>query len=284
MRCKALVVLASLLVPLLPAWAADEAAPVLAQPVPAASSPATPSQPAEETPGFLAVRPLTETVAPAPVAVPAPAPVSAPVAPPVVVVPPPPPPPAVEPAPAPPPVATSIGFGWEVIVVVAGLIAAAMLALGAAIAGWTGTMMARSLQASDETRRRQAAKTLLVVELEARRQAFEAVPVPPNADAGVSFVSAVCALADMDSGWQAAQTSLHLLGEKQAGHLAVHYSAVRYVANFVKGQSFAAALRMLQANRIGGHPCPDPAAMREAHVELAAAFRGIEKIIQGLKG
>ena len=79
------------------------------------------------------------------------------------------------------------------------------------------------------------------------------------------------------------QTSLHLLPEKAAGHLSIHYAAVHHVANFVKGQSFAAALRMLQANRIGGHPCPDPAAMREAHVELAAAFRGVDKIIQGLK-
>ena len=113
--------------------------------------------------------------------------------------------------------------------------------------------------------------------------AFEAVPVPPNAEAGVSFVSAVIALAQLDYGWRAVQGSLHLLPEKLAGHLSVHYAAVHHVANFVKGQSFAAALRMLQANRIGGHPCPDPAAMREAHVELAAAFRGVDKIIQGLK-
>jgi len=55
------------------------------------------------------------------------------------------------------------------------------------------------------------------------------------------------------------------------------------VAKFIKGQSFAAGLRMLQANRIGGHPCPDAGIMREAHVELAAAFRGLDKIVLGLK-
>jgi hypothetical protein len=166
----------------------------------------------------------------------------------------------------------------------AGWIAALMLALGAAIAGWTGVLVSKSLYQRDEDRRLAAVKAILAVELEARRQAFEAVPVPPNAEAGVSFVSAVSALADMDSGWKSAQGSLHLLNDKQASHLSVHYSAVRYVSNFVKGQSFAAALRMLQANRIGGQPCPDPAAMREAHVELAAAFRGVDKIIQGMRG
>ncbi len=166
----------------------------------------------------------------------------------------------------------------------AGWIAALMLVLGATIAGWTGVLVTRSLYQRDESRRLAAVKVTLAAELEARRQAFEAVPVPPNAEAGVSFVSAVLALADMEAGWRSAQGGLHLLSDKQASHLSVHYGAVRYVANFVKGQSFAAALRMLQANRIGGHPCPDPATMREAHVELAAAFRGIDKIIQGLKG
>ncbi|MBV5323843.1 MAG: hypothetical protein J0626_00465, partial [Rhodospirillaceae bacterium] len=159
----------------------------------------------------------------------------------------------------------------------AGLVSALMLALGAAIAGGIGVMVVNITQSRDAARRRHAACITLSLELESRRVAFEAVPVPPNAEAGVSFVSAVMALAKLDYGWQAVQGSLHLLPEKLAGHLSVH------VADFVKGQSMAAALRMLQANRIGGHPSPDPAAMREAHVELAAAFRGLDKIIQGLK-
>jgi hypothetical protein len=165
-----------------------------------------------------------------------------------------------------------------------GWIAALMLVLGAAIAGGVGLLVVGISHGRDVARRRQAACITLALELESRRVAFEAVPVPPNAEAGVSFVSAVTALAKLDYGWQAVQGSLHLLPEKLAGHLSVHYGAVHHVANFVKGQSLAAALRMLQANRIGGNPSPDPAAMREAHVELAAAFRGVDKIIQGLKG
>lgn len=276
MRCTAFVLAASLLTVAGSAQAADDApTPALAQPLPAA-----PAAPAEETPGFQAVRPVAEpapAAQPVPAAIPAAPPVvAAPVAPlapaPVVAA-------AVAPSPAPVVETGGLGFG-----LLSGLMGAGLLALGGAIAGWSGTLVARSLHTGAEERRRAAIKCMLVVELESRRQAFEAVPVPPNAEAGVSFVSAVCALADMEAAWNAAQGSLHLLGEKQAGHLTVHYGAVRYVANFVKGLSFTAGLRMLQANRIGGHPCPDPAAMREAHVELAAAFCGLDKIIQGLKG
>ncbi|SEH32745.1 hypothetical protein [Magnetospirillum fulvum] len=158
-----------------------------------------------------------------------------------------------------------------------------MLLVGALIAGLIGMAVAVTLQGRDLSRRRRAIAATLAIELEARRQAFAAVPSPPNAEAGVSFVSAVAALADFDCGWRAAQGSLYLLPDKLAGHLSVHYGAVHHVAAFVKGQSFAAALRMLQANRIGGHPCPDAVAMREAHVELAAAFRGVDKLLLGLK-
>jgi hypothetical protein len=158
-----------------------------------------------------------------------------------------------------------------------------MLLVGAVIAGMVGMGVAVILQGRDLSRRRSAVAATLAVELEARRQAFAAVPSPPNAEAGVSFVSAVAALAEFDCGWRSAQGSLYLLPDKLAGHLSVHYGAVHHVAAFVKGQSFAAALRMLQANRIGGHPCPDAVAMREAHVELAAAFRGVDKLLQGLR-
>lgn len=162
-------------------------------------------------------------------------------------------------------------------------IAALMIAIGAMVAGLVGIAAANSGRRRDEALRRKSAAATLVIELEARIQAFEAVPVPPNADAGVSFVSATVALADLDYGWRAVQGTLYLLPERLAGHLAVHYAAVHHVAKFIKGQSFAAGLRMLQANRIGGHPCPDAGIMREAHVELAAAFRGLDKIVMGLK-
>jgi len=55
------------------------------------------------------------------------------------------------------------------------------------------------------------------------------------------------------------------------------------VSDFVKGQSIAAAARMLQGNRLGGHPCPDAGTMREAHAELGAAFRGLDKVIIALR-
>ena len=178
-----------------------------------------------------------------------------------------------------PPVAESAPLSTATL----GLIGAVLLVVGAALAGLIGSLTVGMIHGRETRRRRHSVAVTLAVELEARRQAFEAVPVPPNAEAGVSFVSAVTALAGLDHGWRAMQSSLNLLPEKLAGHLAVHYAAVHHVANFVKGQSIAAGLRMLQANRMGGHPCPDAAVMREAHVELAAAFRGVDKIVQGLK-
>ncbi|WP_158303935.1 hypothetical protein [Paramagnetospirillum magneticum] len=267
----------------LPALAADEGqGPMpLVQPLPAA-----PAAPAEETPGFQAVRPLAGAEAPAaaPASVAAPAPAPAPVAAPVAapaplpvapVMAPPPPPPA-------PPAAVTAESGMPALLVQAG-VAALMIVIGALVAGLVGNATAAAGRRREEAIRRKSAAATLVIELEARIQAFEAVPVPPNADAGVSFVSATVALADLDYGWKAVQGALYLLPERLAGHLAVHYAAVHHVAKFIKGQSFAAGLRMLQANRIGGHPCPDAGIMREAHVELAAAFRGVDKIVMGLK-
>ncbi|WP_168185814.1 hypothetical protein [Magnetospirillum sp. ME-1] len=254
------------------------AAPVLAAdegsaPTPLVQTlPPAPLAPAEETPGFQAVRPLPGAEAPAPVAAPAPA---AP-PPPVAVTAPPPPPPA------PPAIPAQAENGPLPLLLQAG-IAALMIAVGALVAGLVGIITANAGRRRDEAVRRKSAAATLVIELEARIQAFEAVPVPPNAEAGVSFVSAVVALADLDYGWRAVQASLYLLPERLAGHLAVHYAAVHHVAKFIKGQSLAAGLRMLQANRIGGHPCPDAGTMREAHVELAAAFRGLDKIVMGLK-
>jgi hypothetical protein len=164
-----------------------------------------------------------------------------------------------------------------------GGLAALLVVIGALVAGFVGISVANAGRRSDEARSRKAATSTLIIELEARIQAFESVPVPPNAEAGVSFVSAVAALAALDYGWRAAQGALHLLPERLSASLAVHYAAVNHVAMFVKAQSFAAGLRMLQANRMGGHPCPDAGTMREAHVELAAAFRGLDKIVMGLR-
>ncbi|CAA7627756.1 hypothetical protein [Magnetospirillum sp. SS-4] len=284
MRRLAVVILGTALLAGMPAGAADEdppSGPALYQPVPSA---AVPALPAEETPGFQAVRPVSAPEAEAPMPsvsqVPSPSPPVAATAPSPVVT-----PAAVSPPSPPPPSSSSLLSGpLEIPLLLAAVVAALMLVLGAAIAGHVGTAMANTQVRRDQAQRRQAAATILILELEARRQAFEAVPVPPNAEAGVSFVSAVLALAGMDHGWRTAQPSLHLLPEKLAGHLMVHYSAVNHVASFVKGLSVANALRMLQTSRIGGHPCPEPAAMREAHVELAAAFRGLDKLIVGLKG
>lgn len=254
-----------------PALAADEGpAPVpLVQPLP----------PAEETPGFQAVRPLPAAESPAPVTVPAsvaaPAPAPAPL-----------PVPAAVSAPVTafsPSAATAPAEPGAMPLLIQAGAAALLIAAGALVAGLVGIAVANSGRRREEALRRKSAAATLVIELEARIQAFEAVPVPPNAEAGVSFVSAVIALADLDYGWRAVQASLYLLPERQAGHLAVHYAAVHHVAKFIKGQSLAAGLRMMQANRIGGHPCPDAGTMREAHVELAAAFRGLDKIVLGLK-
>jgi hypothetical protein len=165
----------------------------------------------------------------------------------------------------------------------AGLLPALALVVGGLIAALAGLLAVASIKNGESRRQRLSTARMLALELEARRQAFEAVPIPPNADAGVSFVSAVVALARQDHAWQAAQTSLYLLPEGLAGHLQVHYAAVHHVADFMKGQAIAAGLRMLQANRMGGHPSPDAAAMRDAHVELVAAFRGVDKIVIALK-
>jgi hypothetical protein len=240
-----------------------------------------PLSPTEETPGFQAVRPLPAAEAPSPVPAAAPAPASTPAPAPVAA----PRPAAPVPPPAPPPAPAPAASAAEspVSLLLQGGVAALMTALGGLVAGLAGLAAANAGRRHEESGRRKSAAAALAVELEARMQAFEAVPVPPNAEAGVSFVSAVTALADLDYGWRAAQAGLHLLPTRLTAPLAVHYAAVHHVARFVKAQSFAAGLRMLQANRIGGHPCPDAGTMREAHVELAAAFRGVDKIILGLK-
>lgn len=159
---------------------------------------------------------------------------------------------------------------------------ALLLVVGAMLAGLFGITAARSMRRAELAERRRATATCLAAELETRRLAFDAVPLPPNVDAGVSFVSAVISMAGIDCAFRTAQGSLFLLSPQLAAHISVHYAAVQRVADFVKGQSLAAAVRMLQANRLGGHPCPDAGAMREAHVELAAAFRGLDKVILSL--
>lgn len=253
--------------------AAAQSAPVQATDEPAQLQ--QPLPPAEETPGFQAVRPLPAAEAPA---APAPA-TSAPVA---ATAPAPAAPPTIVAAPPPPPPPQGGGLPSPSLLIQGGM-AALMVGMGGLVAGLAGSATAAASRRAEDGGRRRSAAAALAVELEARLQAFEAVPVPPNAEAGVSFVSAVTALADLDCAWRSAQTGLHLLPDRLAAPLAVHYGAVHHVARFVKALSFAAGLRMLQANRIGGHPCPDAGTMREAHVELAAAFRGVDKIVMGLK-
>lgn len=154
---------------------------------------------------------------------------------------------------------------------------------GAFLATLFGILTALSMRRAEIGARRRAVAATLATELETRRQAYEAVPLPPNVEAGVSFVSAVTSLAGFDAGFRSTQGALHLLPEKLAAHVSVHYAAVQRVSDFVKGQSLAAAVRMLQANRLGGHPCPDAGTMREAHTELGAAFRGLDKLVQTLR-
>lgn len=168
-------------------------------------------------------------------------------------------------------------FPWEDVRV------GPLMILGAAVAAFFGILTALIVRAIDRSGQRRAVAAMLAVELETRLQAYEAVPLPPNVEAGVSFVSSVTSLAGIDAGFRAAQGQLHRLPGKLAAHVSVHYAAVQRVSDFVKGQSLAAAVRMLQANRIGGHPCPDAGIMRDAHSELGLAFRGIEKLILGLK-
>lgn len=221
----------------------------------------------EETPHFQPIRPVE----------PAPEPITAPIAAPAPV-------PMVRPAaPAPEMAAeTRVPFeipNWAIGIAV---LSVAFLA-GSFLAGVVGAMVFKALRRSELRARRRAVATTLATELETRRLAFESVPLPPNAEAGVSFVSSVISLAGVDAGYRSAQGELFLLPPQTAANLSVHYAAVQRVADFVKGLSLAAAVRMMQANRLGGHPCPDAGAMRDAHVEMAAAFRGIDKVIAGLK-
>lgn len=236
----------------------------------------------EEHPDFQPLRPAEpEDVAPAPVLVPAPVPALAvpartPVPAPVSAISAPPPaalPTAVVMAPA---EVSSMPVlpVWAV---------ALLLVIGAMLSGLLGVMAAQSMRRAELTERRRSVAASLATELETRRLAFDAVPLPPNVDAGVSFVSAVISMAGIDCAFRSAQSSLFLLAPQLAANVSVHYAAVQRVADFVKGQSMAAAVRMLQANRLGGHPCPDAGAMREAHVEMAAAFRGLDKVILSLR-
>lgn len=221
---------------------------------PEAAAPSAPPAPAQAVPAFPA--PALAPPQPEPPALRAPEP----------------PPPALDPA---PPVPATGLPSW----------ALGVLALsGAFLAAVFGILTALMMRRAENKGRRRAVAATLATELETRRLAFEAVPLPPNVEAGVSFVSSVTSLANIDAGFRSVQGNLHLLPEKLAAHVSVHYAAVQRVSDFVKGQSLAAAVRMLQANRIGGHPCPDAGTMRDAHEELSAAFRGVEKLAQLLRG
>jgi hypothetical protein len=248
-------------------------APALAQtPAPVAAPPQDKPAVEEERPDFQPLRPAE----PDEPATPAPAPAQPPVVPMAA---------PVQPSPPPPPVVVQVP-GVETAQPAAVLLPAWAMALllvaGAMLAALFGLTAARSLRRAELAERRRATAACLAAELETRRLAFDAVPLPPNVDAGVSFVSAVISMAGIDCAFRTAQGSLFLLSPQLAANITVHYAAVQRVADFVKGQSLAAAVRMLQANRLGGHPCPDAGAMREAHVELAAAFRGLDKVILSL--
>lgn len=234
----------------------------------------------EPSPGFQPLRPAEaeppaqQPPAAAPVAAPEPMPHA-----PVQAAPPPPPAPIAAPVPPmaaepPPPAAADTVPVWALGILVL---------LGAFLAALFGILTALMMGRSETRARRRAVAATLATELETRRLAFEAVPLPPNAEAGVSFVSSVTSLSGIDAGFRSVQGNVHLLPEKLAAHVSVHYAAVQRVSDFVKGQSLAAAVRMLQANRLGGHPCPDAGTMREAHVELGAAFRGVDKLTQMLR-
>jgi hypothetical protein len=226
----------------------------------------------EPAPNFEPIRPAQPEPVPAPALLPmvqsAPATVPAPVVP-------------SAPASEPLPLAEAVATAQSAVPVWA---VAVLILSGAFLAGLFGILTAGAQRRGELRTRCRSVSTTLATELETRRLAFESVPQPPNAEAGVSFVSSLTSLAGIDCGFRGAQFDIHLLPEKLASHVSVHYAAVQRVADFVKGQSLAAAVRMLQANRLGGHPCPDAGAMREAHVELAAAFRGIDKLIGALRG
>jgi hypothetical protein len=239
-------------------------APVLAEDLPLASDPALvqkiePPPAAEPAPDVVPPPKPAVAVPPSPIPAAAPAPVTqSPL--PVVV------PPVVVPS------ETGVP-GWAV-----GLLVLA----GSVIAAGIGQISVTLLRRRELAERRGSVAATLALELSTRLQAFDTVPVPPNAEAGVSFVSDVLALSSFDCGFRSAQGALHLLPGKLPAHIALHYAAVQRVAVFVRGQSVAAGIRMLQANRIGGHPCPDAGTMRQAHVELAAAFNGVDKLVEGL--
>lgn len=240
---------------------------------PSMSAPIGDKPPVDEpAPNFESIRPAQPEPAPAPQSLPEPAP-----APPAIVQPVPP----AAPEPAPMPMAVEALAPTPAIPVWA---IAVLILFGAFLAGLFGILSAGAQRRAEYRARRRAVCATLATELETRRLAFESVPLPPNVEAGVSFVSSVTSLAGIDCGFRGAQFDIHLLPEKLASHVSVHYAAVQRVADFVRGQSLAAAVRMLQANRLGGHPCPDAGAMREAHVEMAAAFRGIDKLIGALRG
>ncbi|MBR9973496.1 hypothetical protein [Magnetospirillum sulfuroxidans] len=228
----------------------------------------------DERPDFQPLRPVEpEEAAPAIIPVVPAAPARPPIAPPLATMPPP-AAPLVAHAPAEQPSLMPVIPAWAV---------ALLLVAGAMLSGLLGVVAARSMRRAELNERRRSVAASLAVEMETRRLAFDAVPLPPNVDAGVSFVSAVISMAGIDCAFRAAQGSLFLLAPPLAANVSVHYAAVQRVADFVKGQSMAAAVRMLQANRLGGHPCPDAGAMREAHVEMAAAFRGLDKVILSLR-
>lgn len=227
----------------------------------------------EERPDFQPLRPA-EGEDKAPVGTAEPIPVAPPVAVPAPVVAPPP----VVPVVAQPVVAETPPSSAPPVWALVGAVL-----LGAVLAMLGGALTLRSLRRGEQAAQRRAVAASLATELDTRRLAFEAVPLPPNVDAGVSFVSSVISMAGIDCAFRAAQGQLFLFSPHLAANISVHYAAVQRVADFVKGQSMAAAVRMLQANRLGGHPCPDAGAMREAHVELAAAFRGLDKVILSLR-
>ncbi len=158
-----------------------------------------------------------------------------------------------------------------------------LVALGGLLGGIGGFLaLVRNGRAERAARRRSAA-TVLAAELAARRRAFERVPAPPNAEAGVSFVAAVSALESLSMGFTAAGDGLTLLPPALVSQAVEHYAEVRRIATFVKGQSLAAAARMLQGNRLGGTPSPDAATLRAAYIDLAGAFRGVEKLVEALE-
>ncbi|MFD2233949.1 hypothetical protein [Phaeospirillum tilakii] len=248
---------------------AAAAAPVAeaVEPAPAAApdGAAAPAAPAVQT----AAPPAAEPAPPVPVA---PEPVQTVPVPPVPVAPEP-----VAPAPVPVPPAAPAGDPLAAV-----WLQAAALLVGAILAGLVGLLTLLALRRQDDARRRRAVAATLAVELAARRDAFAQLVAPPNAEAGVSFVAAVLALAGFDAGWRAAQAGIGLLPPDLAGALARHYGGVAHVAGFVRGQSVAAALRMLQANRMGGHPCPDAGTMRDAHRDLAVLVGEIDPLLAEL--